>query len=75
MLIKLTIDRFEEDKAVLKTEENETIIWPKNKLPKNLNEGAKLLFLITNNKEEEKLGKQLAKDILNEILDTGEDKQ
>lgn len=75
MLIKLTIDRFEEDKAVLKTEENETIIWPKSKLPKNLNEGAKLLFLITNNKEEEKLGKQLAKDILNEILDTGEDKQ
>ena len=75
MLIKLTIDRFEEDKAVLKTEENETVIWPKNKLPKNLKEGAKMLFFITDNKEEEKFSKQLAKDILNEILDTGENKQ
>ncbi len=75
MLIKLTIDRFEGDKAVLKTEENETIVWLKNKLPQGSREGAKLLFLITDDKEEEKFGKQLAKDILNEILDTGGDKQ
>lgn len=75
MIVKLTIDRFEEDKAILKTEDNITIIWPKNKLPKNINEGSALLFLITNDKKEEKFSKQLAKDILNEILGAEENKK
>ena len=39
MNINLTIDRFENEKAVLKTKDNESIIWPKNKLPENLKEG------------------------------------
>jgi hypothetical protein len=73
MIIKFIIDRFEGDKAVLKTEDNDTIIWPQNKLPNNLNEGSALLFVITSDKDEEKSSKQLAKDILNEILDTGEE--
>ena len=71
MIVKITIDRFEGDKAVIKTDDNETIIWPQNKLPKNLSEGSALLFIITGDKGEEESNKQLAKDILNEILDTG----
>ncbi|MEA3464039.1 MAG: DUF3006 domain-containing protein [Patescibacteria group bacterium] len=71
MTIELTIDRFENDKAVLKTDDNETIIWPKNKLPKNSHESMVLMFHITGDTEAEKNKKQLAKDILNEILDTG----
>ncbi|RLC38824.1 hypothetical protein DRH27_01345 [Candidatus Falkowbacteria bacterium] len=73
MLISLTIDRFENGKAVLKTNDNDTIIWPKNKLPDNLSEGSVLNFKITGNKSEEEDKKNLAKDILNEILNPDEE--
>ena len=68
MYINLTIDRFEEDKAVLKTENNETIIWPKDKLPAEAREGSVLQFEIKADKAAAADKKQLAKDILNEIL-------
>ena len=71
MNIKLTIDRFEGGKAVLKTEDNNEIIWPKDKLPEQAREGMVLNFNIQNNIQAEKEKKELAKDILNEILDTG----
>ena len=68
MIVKVIIDRFENDKAVLKTHDNETIIWPKNKLPGDTKEGSTLILAITNNKEDKEVSQQLAKDILNEIL-------
>jgi len=68
MNIKLIIDRIENNQAVLKTEDNQTIIWPVNKLPANTTEGTVLNFLIASNPSEEQDKKQLAKDILNEIL-------
>ena len=71
MNIKLTIDRFEGGKVVLKTEDNNEIIWPKDKLPEQAREGMVLNFNIQNNIQAEKEKKELAKDILNEILDTG----
>ncbi|MBA3047052.1 DUF3006 domain-containing protein [Patescibacteria group bacterium] len=70
MNIKITIDRFENDKAVFKTEEGISIIWPKNNLPEQAREGMVLNFNITDNLQAEKEKKQLAKDILNEILNT-----
>jgi len=73
MEIILTIDRFEGDKAVLKTSDNNTIIWPKNKLPKQAKEGNVLSFLIFNSAEKENNKKNLAKNILNELLDVDED--
>lgn len=72
MTIKLTIDRLENDKAILKTEDRSTIIWPKNQLPENIHEGMVLVFNIINDAKAEKDKKQLAKDILNEILDVKE---
>lgn len=72
MNIKLTIDRFENNKAVLKTEEGISIIWPKNKLPEQAREGIVLNFKIADNIQAEKEKKELAKDILNEILDVKE---
>ena len=69
MTIKLTIDRFENDKAILKTEDRSTIIWPKNQLPANSHEGMVLVFNIIDDLQAEKDKKQLAKEILNEILD------
>ncbi|MFH0955824.1 MAG: DUF3006 domain-containing protein [Candidatus Falkowbacteria bacterium] len=68
MLIKLTLDRFEEDKAVLVASDGTAIIWPKNKLPANAREGSALSFDIRETAEREKQDKQTAKDIINEII-------
>ena len=69
MKIEFTIDRFEGEKAILKNEDNETIVWPKNKLPKDVKEGSILAFMITDKAETKNNKEDLAKDILNEILD------
>ena len=68
MEYSLTIDRFENEKAVLKTEKGETIIWLKSMLPAEIKEGEILTFSICGDKEKEKNKKGLAKDILNELL-------
>lgn len=68
MIIKLTIDRFEADKAVLITADGASIIWPKDKLPAGAREGLALNFDISDDAEREKRDKQAAKDILNEII-------
>lgn len=68
MLIKLTVDRFEEDKAVLVINDGATIIWPKNKLPVDVHEGSILNFDIREDAEREKIDKQTARDIINEII-------
>ena len=74
MILKATIDRFEGDKAVLKTKDNETILWPKTKLTDNLKEGSSVIIVLTDDQKEEDSNKQLAKDILNEILNVEKDK-
>lgn len=68
MLIKFTIDRFEGNQAVLIASDGETIVWPKNRLPKNIHEGSCLNFDIAEKKERAERDKQTAKDIINEII-------
>lgn len=68
MKYTLIIDRFEQNQAVLKTNDNETIIWPKNKLPRDIKEGGVLIFNINTNAEVENDKRELARNILNEIL-------
>ena len=68
MQIKLTLDRFEADKAVLIDGQGQSIIWPKDKLPDNLHEGSALNFDIATDQEREQRDKQTAKDIINEII-------
>jgi hypothetical protein len=70
MKLKLIIDRFENDQAVLINEKKEAIVWPKNRLPEGVAEGAVLWFDIHPDQDEEKTRQAMAKDILNEILDT-----
>lgn len=74
MIIKLTVDRFEEDKAVLLTENQKIIIWPKSELPSKTRPGQIITMKILDNEQESKEQKQLAKAILNEILNTGQKK-
>ncbi len=68
MLIKLTINRFEKNAAILKTEDDCTVIWPENKLPENAKIGSVLLFNIFGDYASSQNNKGLAKEILNEIL-------
>ncbi|MFH1255077.1 MAG: DUF3006 domain-containing protein [bacterium] len=68
MVVKLTIDRFEGDKAVLIESGGLAVVWPKNKLPQNAREGSCLNFEISEEAEYEKRQKQTAKDIINEII-------
>lgn len=68
MDIELTIDRFENEKAVLKMENGETVVWPKDKLPEDAKEGEIFIFSIMNDEEKKTDKKELAKNILNEIL-------
>ncbi|PIT95493.1 hypothetical protein COT96_00980 [Candidatus Falkowbacteria bacterium CG10_big_fil_rev_8_21_14_0_10_38_22] len=70
MLIKMTIDRFEADKAILKSTDGAMAIWPKNKLPAEAGEGAAITFDLAEEKLAELKNKKLAKDILNELLGT-----
>lgn len=68
MVIELKIDKLEEDKAILKSEDNDVVIWPRSKLPRDIKEGSLLAFAINSGDE----NKEMAKDILNEILDVEE---
>ena len=68
MIINLTVDRFEEDKAVLAALDGATIIWPKSKLPAGIHEGSVLSLDIKEAAEREKSDKRTAKDIINEII-------
>ncbi len=69
MKLKLTIDRLEDKQAVLKTEDNQTINWPIDKLPVEAHEGSTIIFNILTDQESEKDKREQAKDMLNEILD------
>jgi len=73
MQIKVTIDRFENGSVVLKTDDKQTIVWPKNKLPENIHEGSVLTIAVNSDIDSEKNNRDLAKDILNEILDSSEE--
>lgn len=69
MRITCTIDRLEGSIAVLKTDKGEEVLWPQKNLPENIHEGSVVKFHITGDDEEEKEKKELAKEILNEILE------
>ena len=68
-----TIDRFEGDKAVIKTDDGQEIIWPIDKLPDGANEGQIVKLFVGASKNEEKKREKIAKTILNNILKTDDD--
>jgi len=66
--LKATLDRFEEDWAIFSINDGKQIIWPKDKLPQGLEEGAVIKIKLYTSQDEEKERRELAKNILNEIL-------
>lgn len=73
MKIKVIVDRFEENISILKTEDGQTINWPKNNLPEDTKEGSVLNFIITDDPKSEDEKKELAKNILNELISIDEE--
>jgi len=72
MKVVLTINRLEGEKAVLKDSNNKTIIWPREKIPEEFQEGQNIVFDISAGEKNKKENQNKAKDILNEILDIDE---
>jgi hypothetical protein len=74
MIIKLTIDRIEGNSAVLISKDSQSINWPVNFLPIDCHEGQVLEFFISKDIKTEAKNSQLAKNILNEILNADNEK-
>lgn len=74
MITRATIDRFENENAILIADDKKSIIIPKDKLPKNSKEGSILKILVYNDIEAGDEKKELAKNILNELLDAEEER-
>ena len=66
--IRMTVDRFEENKAVLSSDNNEEIVVLKRLLPKEAIEGSVLHLTIATDEAETKRRETTAKELLNEIL-------
>ena len=70
MLIKLKLQEFKGEAAILKSESGETAVWPKSKLPENIQIGSVLVFNIFGDSVKSGSNREIAKEILNEILNT-----
>jgi hypothetical protein len=68
LLVELKVEKFENDKVILLTEDNDKIVWPRRQLPPEVKEGSLIAFAI-NDQATKPDNKELAKDILNELLD------
>ncbi len=66
--IKAAIDRLEGDSAVIKTEDGQELLWPKQSLPEDAKEGSAVRLGISTNQSDEEERTRLAKTLLNEIL-------
>ncbi len=66
--IQATIDRIEEDKAVLIFEDSQKLFVPINALPKNSLAGQALEISLLPNRSKTESQETLARDVLNEIL-------
>lgn len=63
------IERLEESSAVIILENNQKIVWPKNKIPQSiLKEGQAIKISILSDQKSMEKQEQLAKDLLNELL-------
>jgi hypothetical protein len=70
IIIKGVIDRFEEDWAVIKTEDYKEILWPKVKLIDGLKEGSAVQLIMADEPIDQADREAMAKAMLNEILNT-----
>ena len=63
-----TIDRFEDGAAIIKTQDGQTLKWPKENLPHDYKAGHAVTLLIKNSENDQAQREQMAKTILNQLL-------
>jgi len=68
---RLTLDRYEEQKAVLVSEDDEYLVLDNKFLPKGLKEGDSVMLQIAHEEAYTKQKQKKAKELLNEILKSG----
>ena len=68
--IKGTIDRFEDNFIVIRTENNQELNWPKNKVKNDLQEGDAITLFLSSDKQGTDHNESLAKNILNQIINS-----
>jgi hypothetical protein len=66
--LKATIDRIEDGNAVINVDNGHTLLWPVENLPPDTSEGSVVYINLTKSEIDEQDRKNLAKDILNEIM-------
>jgi len=75
MRVKVVIDRFEGDKAVLLVGENESSVnWPREALPEEAREGDILWTLFTVDHEATGKARSEAEDLLRKLLERNRDR-
>ena len=62
------IDSFEDTMAVIKTQDGQTLRWPKNNLPDEYKQGSSIKLTIASSLNEKIKAEHMAKTILNELL-------
>ena len=72
---KATIDRLEGNSAVIKTEDNQELLWPIADLPEGAREGTAVRLNLSTSLTDEEERTRLAKSLLNEILQNKKDGQ
>jgi hypothetical protein len=65
---KGVIDRLEGDKAVIRLDDGQQVIWPMADLPEGAAEGEAVRLVLYTAKDDQAEREQMAKTILNEIL-------
>ncbi|MCX6800253.1 MAG: hypothetical protein NT091_03860 [Candidatus Falkowbacteria bacterium] len=68
MLIRLIVERFINNAAILKSDDSYSFVWPQAKLPANARIGSVLVFNILGDSVSDDDSKRVAREILNEIL-------
>lgn len=65
------IDHFEEKSAVIEIENCQKIIWPKDKIDKDLKEGSGVKLVLVDDKIDQSKKDKIAKELINQILKSG----
>ncbi|MDP2684678.1 MAG: hypothetical protein Q8P20_06590 [bacterium] len=66
--LNVTIKKFEDTFAILKTEDNQEIKWPIKNLPDDIKAGKKVRLIISSEKTDKESKEKLARAVLNSIL-------
>lgn len=67
------VDRFEGKLAVIKLDDGSEVLWPIKNLADDIKEGTTVKMTISTNQNEQKEKEELAKTILNDILNVSKD--